>query len=148
MSLDLNAIRERAKAIPRDNMSTSERDKVNLLAEVDRLTGERDVLKRGGAQLGRIIDRHVEWVLDATDMHDAIDEDGDGDWELIWEKLAALRPDRDQLQARLDKVRALHRKDYWTATMTAYCKECRGLGGGHILWPCPTIQALEGNDHE
>jgi hypothetical protein len=51
---------------------------------------ERDMLKRGGAELGRQIDHYLTWVLDATGMHHLIDEDGDGDWELVWEQLAEM----------------------------------------------------------
>ena len=44
----------------------------------------------------------------------------------------------DQLYAQLDAVRALHANDYGP------CYECTGSHG--VLWPCPTIRALDGQD--
>jgi hypothetical protein len=74
-------------------------------AEVARLIEERDRLQRGGAELGRQIERYLTWVLDATAMHDLIDEEGDGDWQLVWERLAELRPELEQVRAELAQQR-------------------------------------------
>lgn len=47
-------------------------------------------LKRGAETLGQIVDRQCRDVLDATEMHAVIDETGDGDWGLVWERMAEL----------------------------------------------------------
>jgi len=57
---------------------------------VERLAERADALERGGRELGRQIERYLTWVLDATGMHHLIDEDGDGDWELVWDRLREL----------------------------------------------------------
>lgn len=44
----------------------------------------------------------------------------------------------DQLYAQLDAVRALHINDY------GLCGECTNSHG--VLWPCPTIRALDGQE--
>src|SRR5690606_15972872 len=55
---------------------------------------------------GRIIEQQNRDALDASGMHHVVDETGDGDWEVVWEALALLRPDRDALAARLAAVEA------------------------------------------
>lgn len=51
---------------------------------------ERDRNKRAAVTLGKIVDRQCRDVLDATGMHHVIGEDGDGDWALVWERLAEM----------------------------------------------------------
>lgn len=58
--------------------------------EIGEFADRADALERGGRELGRQIQRYLTWVLDATGMHHLIDEDGDGDWELVWERLAEM----------------------------------------------------------
>lgn len=50
---------------------------------------------------------------------------------------------RDQLAARLEAVRALHpRGEFEDSPGDYYCKHCQETAG---IWPCETIQALNGN---
>src|SRR5690625_557993 len=63
--------------------------------------------KSGARTLGRIIEQQNRDALDASGMHHVVDETGDGDWEVVWEALALLRPERDALAARLAAVEAL-----------------------------------------
>ena len=69
--------------------------------ERDEARAEAERLKRGGAELGKIVVRHGEMVLDATGLHDWIDEDGDGDWAAVWENLATLRPRAESAESDL-----------------------------------------------
>src|SRR5690606_39585904 len=57
--------------------------------------------------LGRIIEQQNRDALDASGMHHVVDETGDGDWEVVWEALALLRPERDALAAKVAAVEAL-----------------------------------------
>ena len=57
---------------------------------IPELIAEVETLRRGGKELGRIIESQCQMVLNITGLHDVIDEDGDGDWGLVWEKLAEL----------------------------------------------------------
>ena len=75
-------------------------------AEVRRLTEESERLKRGGTELGRILDRALMMALDASGCHDVIEEDGDGDWEVVWETLAGLRPRAEAAEAEVVTLRA------------------------------------------
>ena len=77
-----------------------------LVAEVRRLTEESERLKRGGAELGRILDRTLTMALDASGRHDVIEEDGDGDWEIVWETLAGLQPRAESAEAEVGTLRA------------------------------------------
>ena len=77
---------------------------------------------------------------------------GSADSELIVAAVNALPGLLDALgvaEATTERVRALHvRTDEWCAyhedtlcgCFDAYCDECE------VLWPCPTIQALDGGE--
>lgn len=58
-----------------------------VLAE---MAAEADRLERGGAELGRILDRTLSDVLDLSGAHHLIDQDGDGDWGAVWDILGEL----------------------------------------------------------
>ena len=66
-------------------MAVADQEQAELRAEVERL-------RRGGAELGRILERTLNDALDASGRYDVIQEDGDGDWAVVWETLAELRP--------------------------------------------------------
>jgi hypothetical protein len=75
-----------------------------------RIVDERRELaryKRGGKTLGEIIEWQCRAVLDASGMHHLINEDGDGDWGLVWERLAELRPRLEAAEVKLARVEAL-----------------------------------------
>ena len=74
--------------------------------ELAAVVAERDALKRGGAELGKMLKWQHDAVLDATGLHDLIDEDGDGDWAGVWEGLAELKPRCDQLSAEVTRLRS------------------------------------------
>jgi ABC-type transporter Mla subunit MlaD len=71
-----------------------------LLAEIERV-------KAAAKTLGKIIDDSLMDVARATDSLDLLDEDRDGDWMLIFERLAALRPDRDAARAEVARLTRL-----------------------------------------
>lgn len=54
------------------------------------LVAEIEKLRRGGKELGRIIERQCLDVLEITGLHHMIDADGDGDWGVVWERLAEM----------------------------------------------------------
>ena len=66
-------------------------------------------LRAGGRELGRIVDRQCRDVLDATGLHHLIDEDGDGDWGVVWDNVAELGAARTQLVSELEAKLARHR---------------------------------------
>ena len=109
-------------------------------ADIAALIGEVERLRRSGATLGLVIEKQCQAALDATGLHDLIDETGDGDWGAVWETVAEMGETCRRLRAQLDAVRALHvpvDANYYAATV----KECCVCPGP---WPCPTIRALGG----
>jgi len=74
-------------------------------AELEQARAEVERLRRGGRELGRIVDWQCKAVLDATGMDDWTDIDGDGDWAVIWEALAALRPRAEAAESALTEAR-------------------------------------------
>lgn len=74
----------------------------NLIPE---LIAELEKLRRAAKTLGKIIDDSLTDVLKATDSNDLIGENGDGDWMLVFERLAELRPARDAALAELEALR-------------------------------------------
>lgn len=122
--------------------------------ELEALSREAERLQRGGAELGRIMERHGRWLVDATHSQDVIGEDGDGDWAVVWERLAQLGARADaaevglaEAEARLRdeeaKLAAIHRlhneEEVRGATARWWqCSEC------HQPVPCVTVRALDG----
>lgn len=70
------------------------------------LVAEIEKLRRAAKTLGKIIDDSLTDVLKATDSHDLIGEDGDGDWMVVFERLMELRPARDVALAEVERLRA------------------------------------------
>jgi hypothetical protein len=73
---------------------------------VPELVAEVVKLRRAGKTLGKVIDDSLTDVVNATDSHDLIGEDGDGDWMLVFERLAELRTARDAALAEVEELRA------------------------------------------
>ena len=136
---------------------------VNLLpalldaaSERDTLAAERDRLREIIRSYGRTIDIWGRLIIAATHSEDITTPDGDGDWQVIEERLAevpALLAERDALADRIERVRAIHwPQPYADADLRAVspslpkqvCAHCRSTGDGAVPWPCPTIRALDG----
>lgn len=66
-----------------------------------------DQLRSGGKFLGKAIAELNQIALDATDMHDVINENGDGDWQVVWETIADLGAD---LRAARKRIADLERQ--------------------------------------
>lgn len=72
------------------------------------LVAEIEKLRRGGKELGRIIERQCLDVLEITGLHHMIDADGDGDWGVVWERLAemaAAGAEVEKLRGALETIR-------------------------------------------
>ncbi|WP_311053577.1 hypothetical protein [Rhodococcus qingshengii] len=73
---------------------------------ITELEAELEKQKRGGRTLGKAIDRTLKWVIEASNSEDLIGDDGDGDWEIVWDRLFQLRPNLDAANARAEKAEA------------------------------------------
>lgn len=96
-------------------------------ARIAELEAERDKLKRVAVWAGKVIDRTHLQVIEITQSHDLIDADGDGDWELVWERLAELPSKvaaRDARIAELEAELAPHREEVERQEQwAAYCRQ-------------------------
>ncbi|WP_280474804.1 hypothetical protein [Nocardia asiatica] len=64
-----------------------------------------ETLQRGGELLAHALKTYNQIALDVTGLHDVINENGDGDWQVVWENVADLG---DQLaRLRADREREL-----------------------------------------
>lgn len=96
--------------------------------DVPWLLDQLDQARRGGKTLGKIVDRQCRDVLNATDMHHVINRDGDGDWGLVWERLAEMRQDlilcRNTIESQRDLIGILTReRDEWEANEQTAARE-------------------------
>lgn len=142
----------RARAALDVEQHHSYQDHLDSLTEVvPELVAEVERLRRGGRELGRIVDRLTDDHLAAIGEKpggDFIDADGDGHWDIVHERLMALRPERDEARAQAERVRELHRPVEIEPSDTI-CAECSNrMPNGRYMptveWPCPTIRALDG----
>lgn len=127
---ELAAIRERAGRNGRSNLellfpTRAERDRVQLLAEVERLT------ERQRVEPVFQCDTHLCGSCSGCKAAGIRDE---------WTR---LRRQRDTLQARIDKVRALHTCELGGTPTGEPADVC---SCGVSYYPCPTIQCLDGSD--
>ena len=72
-----------ANIVARAVITVADQEQAELRAELEKY-------KRGAQTLGHTIEWQCRAVLDATGMHHVIGEDGDGDWALVWERLAEM----------------------------------------------------------
>lgn len=70
------------------------------------LEAELEKQKRGGRTIGKAIDRTLKWVIEASNSEDLIGDDGDGDWEIVWDRLFQLRPNLEAAIDRAEKAEA------------------------------------------
>lgn len=80
------------------------------MRERDAANAEVEKLRRGGKELGRIIERQCRDVLNITGLQHLIGPDGDGDWGLVWERLAemaAAGAEVEKLRAALETIKAI-----------------------------------------
>lgn len=66
-------------------------DRPGQMDRLNQIADEVDRLKRGAETLGKVIEQQCQMVLDITGAHDLIDDDGDGDWGAVWDRLYELR---------------------------------------------------------
>jgi hypothetical protein len=65
-----------------------------------------DQLRSGGKTLGKHLVALNQIALDATEMHDVINENGDGDWGAVWENVADLGADLKAARKRIAELEA------------------------------------------
>ncbi|AII28211.1 hypothetical protein VC74_gp59 [Mycobacterium phage Sparky] len=78
-----------------------------LLKVIEGQAAEIDRLRRGAKTLGEIVENQCRMALDASGLHHLINDDGDGDWGLVWERLAELGAEVERLRSAIDRVRKL-----------------------------------------
>ena len=89
-----------------DNVAELGADLRAARARIAELEPERDACRRAAQSWLSVVERQCRDVLDATGMHDFIDESGDGDWALVWERIATMGADLRTAQARVAELEA------------------------------------------
>jgi hypothetical protein len=69
-----------------------------LAAGYSKHSAELASAKRGAKTLGEIIEKQCRDVLDVTGLHDLINEDGDGHWDVVWMRLFEMRDELADLK--------------------------------------------------
>ncbi|WP_280476013.1 hypothetical protein [Nocardia farcinica] len=77
-----------ASTVRRFSATLDERDA--LRARVAELEAERDRARDAGKTIGQALATYNRIALDATGLRHVIGENGDGDWQVVWERLADL----------------------------------------------------------
>ncbi|MEU2106432.1 hypothetical protein [Nocardia sp. NPDC019255] len=65
-----------------------------------------DTLQRGGEFLAHALKTYNQIALDATGLHDVINENGDGDWQVVWECVSDLGEDLRAARKRIAELEA------------------------------------------
>lgn len=97
---------------PGDGYQEASSRQGDLLRALAAANAEVEKLRRGGKELGRIIERQCRDVLNITGLHHLIGPDGDGDWGLVWERLAemaAAGAEVEKLRGAMETIRELCR---------------------------------------
>lgn len=81
-------------------MSTHE----ELKAELAAVTADRDAKADACRVMGDIITRQGQWAVEATSSEDVIGDDGDGDWEVVWDRVFDMRRERDRQANALQAI--------------------------------------------
>lgn len=71
---------------------------------IKELEAELAKLKRGAKTLGEMHTKTLKWVIEASNSEDLIGDDGDGDWEIVWDRLFQLRPELDAALTKLTSI--------------------------------------------
>ena len=87
-------------------------DLEEIRAELEAVKADRDRKAEACRTLGEIISRYSDWLVEVTDSQDVIGEDGDGDWEVVWDRVFELRRERDRQKRALESVEDLCAQDY------------------------------------
>jgi len=99
--------------------------------------------------LGTIIERDGKNLVELTNSQDIIPEDGDGDWEVVWERAHEMKARLEQAEQAVARVRRLHKKLPYrvgarnTGIPEFVCEACHGEAWGAVEYPCATIRALD-----
>ena len=85
------AVTERARG-----RSEEERGWLDMCALIGQAEAEHARLKRGGRALGETLKFWLDLAVEVTGSQDYIGEDGDGDWQVVADRLAAMRTSPEQ----------------------------------------------------
>lgn len=117
-----------------------------LIAELREARTERDRLKSACMTLGQTIKQQCDDIVKITGSQDLIGEDGDGDWESVWDRGIEMRTQLSEARAAVERVRTIHIEE-WPGKPYNNCSECvhHEEYESRAEWPCPTIRALDGD---
>ena len=83
------------------------RDRDELLSRLEQAEQDRDSSREACKTLAEVLSKHSEWIVEATDSQDLIGEDGDGDWDVVWDRVMELGEDKRKAEQAVARVREL-----------------------------------------
>jgi hypothetical protein len=82
-----------------DNLATRIRseaaiaDRPGQMERLEQIAAEVERLQRGARELGKSLVFWLDLAVKATGSEDCIEDDGDGDYDVVAERLAAMAPE-------------------------------------------------------
>lgn len=76
-----------------------------LLSRLEQAEQQRDSSREACKTLAEVLSNHSEWIVEATDSQDLIGEDGDGDWDVVWDRVMELGEAKRKAEQAVARVR-------------------------------------------
>ncbi len=76
-----------------------------LITRTEQAEQQRDSAREACKTLAEVLANHSEWIVEATDSQDLIGEDGDGDWDVVWDRVMELGDQKRKAEQLVQRVR-------------------------------------------
>ncbi|MGH3651578.1 ead/Ea22-like family protein [Glutamicibacter sp.] len=109
-----------------------------LLSRLEQAEQQRDSAREACKTLAEVLSKHSEWIVEATDSQDLIGDDGDGDWDVVWDRVAELGEGKRKAEQAVARVREVCESDSYDMH--------KDYGNGELAVPVDSItNALDGD---
>lgn len=89
------------------NFDEADSAKINAEGREENALARAEKAERSCRLLGKIIERDGKNLVELTNSQDIIPEDGDGDWEVVWERAQEMKDRLEQAEKAVARVRAM-----------------------------------------
>ncbi|MGP9528167.1 hypothetical protein [Glutamicibacter sp. AOP5-A2-18] len=122
--LDITELRETVEAAG-EAWADGEHIDIVTPATVLALLSRVEKAERSCRLLGTIIERDGKNLVELTNSQDIIPEDGDGDWEVVWERAQEMKDRLEQAEQAVARVHALNNELSWSPNNVAIVQRYR-----------------------